>query len=479
MTNKIVISSLNNIAASLHNNKIEEIILINNTYQVNDIYIGIVQKIFSSINGAFIKLNKNRKSGFIHINDIQRLKKNRHTNHIHEVLSINQVLLVQITKEPTVYKGPRLTTNINLSGRYIVLMPFCNTICISHKIYDQNERIHLHSLAILIKPSRMGILIRSFAQGVSEKAIIEDLNSLKKQWIFIEKAAIFSSFPCLLYKEKDLIQKIIRDNYGENIKNIIIDSKSGGEQIKHYLNRWKCKDRVKVEIHQKPQCILQKFHVKKTISKALIPHVKLFSGGHLIIEHNEALTVIDVNSGSFNKSSNSKETILQTNFYAAIEIAYQLKIRNINGVIIVDFIDMLSSRDQLQLLEHFNKLLESDHAKPQIVQLSELGLVELTRRRRGQSLKELFDGKNHSYINSSVKYDHTQQQDINNILLNKNIKSLFFNKKFTKYVDLKNKIFDSTNKITSLDPQNTIYLMNLKKSYTVPFAIYSKTVNKK
>ena len=446
MVKKIVISRFNNIAAILQNNKIEEVIIINSSYQVNDIYIGIVQKIFSSINAAFIKLGKNGKSGFIHISDIKRLKKNRNSSHITDILHINQVILVQVIKEPTLHKGPRLTANINLSSRYLAIMPFCNNISISHKIHDKNERLYLKSLAVLLKPANMGILIRASAQGISAKIILEDLVNLKKQWNFIEKVTLLSKFPSLIYKEGNLITKIMKDFYEEKTEKIIIDSKNDLKKIKHYLNKWKCITpitRTKLQLYKKPVSILEQFNIKYSILEALKARVKLSSGGHIVIDNNEALTVIDVNSGSFNQSDNSKETILRTNFYAAIEIAYQLKIRNINGVIIIDFIDMESQKDQLQLLEYFSQLLNLDNAKPQIVQLSELGLVELTRRRRGQSLKEIFSSKNHSYLNFESNYSLNSEynKQKNKFLIYKNIKFLFFKKKFNHQVFLKNKIF--------------------------------------
>uniref|UniRef100_UPI003001E9C6 ribonuclease E n=1 Tax=Anunuuluaehu liula TaxID=3049639 RepID=UPI003001E9C6 len=491
MVKKIVISRFNNIAAILQNNKIQEIIIVNNSYQVNDIYIGIVQKIFSSINAAFVKLGNNGKSGFIHISDIKPLKKNRHINHITDILYINQILLVQIIKEPTINKGPRLTANINLSSRYVTLMPFCNTLCISHKIHDKNERIYLESLAILLKPTNMGILIRSSAQGIAEDIILEDLKYLKKQWNFIEKLAISSHFPSLIYKEEDLIKKIMKDIYEESINKIIIDSQKGLKHVKYHLHKWKCitpTTNVKLQLYNKPESILDQFHVKNTILKALKPRVKLSSGGHIVIENNEALTVIDVNSGSFNQPDNSRETILRTNFYAAIEIAYQLKIRNINGVIIIDFIDMKSQQDQLQLLEHFSKLLKLDNAKPQIVQLSELGLVELTRRRRGQSLEEIFNSKSHSYLNLNHNrnlqhsYNSTHKNWKNSFLIHRNIKSLFFNKKFRKTILLKNKQFLSNKKLKYqnflyLDRVNTVNLIKPRNNYIVPLMLYSNIIN--
>ena len=495
MVKKIVISRFNNIAAILQNNQIQELIIVNNAYQVNDIYIGIVQKIFSSINAAFVKLNKNGKSGFIHVNDIKPLKRGKYTTRVTEVLSINQLVLVQIIKEPTHNKGPRLTANINLSGKYIVLMPFCNTVCVSDKIYDQNERIYLHSLGILLKPANMGIIIRSSARGIQEEAIIEDLRCLKNQWNFIEKAAISSNLPSLIYKEEDLIKKIVFDAYDRDIKKIIIDSEDGLRQVKYHFKKWKClttNHKIKLQLYNNKECLLEKFNIRQAILEALKPKVNLTLGGHIVIDSNEAMTVIDVNSGSFNKSDNSQETILKTNFYAAIEIAYQLKIRNINGVIIIDFIDMESYKDQLRLLEHLSQLLQLDEAKPQIVQLSELGLVELTRRRRGQSLQEIFRSKNHSYLNldtnTMLQYNYYNKQYTwqNIFLIHKNIKSLFFTKSFTKHLLLKNKQFVYKKKKDNrkyklylhMDKDNTINLVETKKNYIVPRTLYTHLMQK-
>nr|UAD87111.1 ribonuclease E [Gracilaria pacifica] len=409
-------------------------------------------------------------------------------------MSINQVILVQIVKEPTIYKGPRLTANIHLHGKYLILMPFCNTICISHKIYDYNERTHLYSLAVLIKPSKMGVLIKSSAQGIAEKMILNDLDDLKKQWNFIEKAIIYHSSPLLLYKDENLIKKIIRDFYEDNITKIIIDSQEGINELTYYLYKWNCistSQNTKLQLYHQQKCILDQFYIKNAIHNALKPKVKLPYGGHIIIESNEALTVIDVNSGSFNKSGNSQEAILKTNFYAAIEIAHQLKVRNINGVIIIDFIDMSSQGDQLQLLEHFSKLLKVDNAKPQIVQLSELGLVELTRRRRGQSLQELFNNDKNFLINSTerkfVKLLKNNKKYYSSILNSqKNIKYLFFNKQFKnkKQLILKKKCFKPSKKSTNqyftyIDNTNPIQLLHPKVNYIIPLQLYSKLVGNK
>nr|AYR05949.1 ribonuclease E [Lithothamnion sp.] len=479
MIKKIVISRFSNIAAVLQNSRAQEIIVVNHDYQLHDIYLGSVHKIFTSINAAFINLGHNKKSGFIHINDLKPLKKSHNLSQISDILSINQLVLVQIIKEPTLNKGPRLTTNINLLGRYIILMPFCNTINISRKIYDQNERSYLQALAILLKPATMGLLIRSAASGVNEEILLEDFRILKQQWYFIQKLAISKPLPCLLYKDEDLVKKIIRDFYQSNIHAIVIDSEEGLRQVRYYLNKWRCIDCIgnrKLQLFKHSEFILEKFNINTTIQNALKPKVNLSIGGYLFIETYEALTVIDVNSGSFNKTDNSRETVLRTNCYAATEIAYQLKVRNINGVIIVDFIDMESHRDQLQLLEHFNRVLSIDNAKPQIIQLSKLGLVELTRRRSGQSLFELFNSQQYTStsVNTILSIDGNLIKK--NSIIYKSVNTLFFNTMFFNTISISRTMLSLTYRIRVKRCKN-LNFVQLPYPFIVPLILYSYIVD--
>ena len=481
MSKKIVISNFNNTAAIIFNNKIQEIFSVNFNYQVNDIYLGIVHKIFTSINAAFIDLGIDKKSGFIHLNDIKCLKKYYKCSKITDILSINQLVIVQIIKEPTLNKGPRLTSNINLFGRYLVLMPFCNTVNISHKIYDKNERSYLQALAVLLKPADMGLLVRFSASGVKESVLIEDLRLLKKQWYFIQKLAVVSSSPSLLYKDEDLVQKIVRDFYDKSIYRIIVDSSKILKRLCYYLNRWSClsiHNNVNLNLLQKTECILDRFNINSTIINALKPKVNLAIGGYLFIETYEAFTIIDVNSGSFNKASNSKETVLRANCYAATEIAYQMKIRNINGIIIVDFIDMDSYRDQLQLLEHFARVLSSDHAKPQIIQLSKLGLVELTRRRRQQSLFEFFYHKNNntSTFTSSPMYFSDSLITKNKDFMYKNVKDLFFSTFFNEAVYFY-KLLVYNQYWLGIVQYKSINSFSVCDIFIVPLTLYSQVIN--
>jgi ribonuclease E len=222
---------------------------------------------------------------------------------------------------------------------------------------------------------------------------MEDLEFLQKQWEAVQIQANSLRPPSLLNRDDDFIQRVLRDMYSADVNRIVVDSAQGVKRVKQQLLNWsgaKALEGVFIDAHRERQPILDYFRVNAAIREALRPRVELPSGGYLIIQPTEALTVVDVNSGSFTRSATARETVLWTNSEAATEIARQLRLRNIGGVIIVDFIDMDSRRDQMKLLEQFNKCLRGDKARPQIAQLSELGLVELTRKRQGKNIYELF-----------------------------------------------------------------------------------------
>jgi ribonuclease E len=274
-----------------------------------------------------------------------------------------------------------------------VLLPFGRGVNLSRRIRSEAERNRLRALAILVKPAGMGILVRTEADGMPEEQIIEDLDNLQRQWEGIQQDVATTRQPTLLDRERDFVQRVLRDLYSTEVNRIVTDTSDGLRRIKQHLLGWadgKIPSGLMLDHHRERTPILEYFRVNAGIREALKPRVDLPSGGYIIIEPTEALTVIDVNSGSFTKSQTSRETVLWTNCEAAVEIARQIRLRNIAGVIVVDFIDMDTRRDQLQLLEHFNKALRSDKSRPQIAQLTELGLVELTRKRQGQSIYELF-----------------------------------------------------------------------------------------
>ncbi|WP_299405153.1 Rne/Rng family ribonuclease [Acaryochloris sp. IP29b_bin.148] len=394
MPKQIVIAEQHRIAAVFSEDQIQELIVATGSHQVGDIYLGIVENVLPGIDAAFVNIGDAERNGFIHVSDLGPVRLKRNSGAITELLAPQQKVLVQIMKEPTGTKGPRLTGNISLPGRYLVLMPSGRGVNLSRRIRAEDERSRLRALGILIKPSGMGLLVRTEAEGVAEEAIIEDLELLQRQWESVQQQAASTRAPALLDRDTDFIQRVLRDVYSSNVNRIVVDSAPGLKRVKQHLVNWnntnKLPQGVLVDQHRDSTSILEYFRVNAAIREALKPRVDLPSGGYIIIEKTEALTVVDVNSGSFTRSATARETVLWTNCEAAAEIARQLRLRNIAGVIIIDFIDMDSRRDQLQVLEHFNKALKADKARPQIAQLSELGLVELTRKRQGQNIYELF-----------------------------------------------------------------------------------------
>tara|TARA_B100001093_G_scaffold510412_1_gene576248 strand:+ start:7128 stop:9077 length:1950 start_codon:yes stop_codon:yes gene_type:complete len=388
MPQKIVIAEQLRIAAVLSEERVDELIVAQGHYQIGDVYLGTVENVLPGIDAAFVNIGESEKNGFIHVTDLGPLRLKKGAAGITELLEPRQKVLVQVMKEPTGTKGPRLTGNLALPGRYLVLQPSGQGVNISRRIGSEGERNRLRALGVLVKPPGAGLLIRSEADGVSEESLIDDLESLLRSWEAIQKAAETASPPVLLNRDEDFIHRILRDHTGLELVQVVVDSPGAVERVRSFLGEEG--NHVVVDSHSEPSELLEHYKVNGAIRDGLKPRVDLPSGGYVIIEPTEALTVIDVNSGSFTRSANARETVLWTNCEAAIEIARQLRLRNIGGVIIVDFIDMDSRRDQLQLLEHFTSAIRDDAARPQIAQLTELGLVELTRKRQGQNIYELF-----------------------------------------------------------------------------------------
>jgi len=393
MPKQIIIAEQQHIAAVFSEDQIQELVVATGHHQIGDIYLGVVENVLPGIDAAFVNIGDAERNGFIHVTDLGPLKLKRAAGAITELLAPQQKVLVQVMKEPTGNKGPRLTGNVSLPGRYVVLMPYGRGVNLSRRIKSESDRNRLRALAILIKPAGMGMLVRTEAEGKPEESIIEDLELLQKQWEAIQQEAQSTRAPALLNRDNDFIQRVLRDMYGSDVNRIVVDSSTGLKRVKQYLVNWsggQTPQGVMIDHHRDRIQILEYFRVNAAIREALKPRVDLPSGGYVIIEPTEALTVIDVNSGSFTRSATARETVLWTNCEAATEIARQLRLRNLAGVIIVDLIDMEDRKDQMQVIEHFNKALKMDKARPQIAQLSELGLVEMTRKRQGQNIYELF-----------------------------------------------------------------------------------------
>ncbi len=386
MAKSIVIAERDNIAAVFEDNKCTEFFIHKGDILLGDVYMSKVENILPSIEAAFVNVGSD-KMGFLHAADVIG------KGGLQDKLSPKQRLMVQVVKEPTGHKGPRVTTSISLPGRFLVLMPQETGVSVSKKISTPKERARLKSIVNLLKPVGLGIIIRTEAEGQSEAEIQEDLEILLEKWNTIVTQAELVSAPNLLYRDQDLLYRVIREACDENTKEIVVDTPYALHRTQQLIQNWNLSKEIELSVYKGTEPLLVASGVKKEIMAALQTKVNLPSGGYLFIQTTEALTVIDVNSGKFISSATQDETILKTNLEAVHEIARQLKLRNIGGMIIIDFIDMLSRADKIAILEEMELALESDKAKPQVGQLSDLGLVEMTRHRQGQSLAEVFGKK--------------------------------------------------------------------------------------
>ncbi len=383
---RIVIAERDNIAAVLENKKVTDFFIHRGEVLLGDVYLATVDNILPSIDAAFVNVGTDRM-GFLHAEDVMG------KGTLKEKLSPKQKLVVQVVKEPTGHKGPRVTTEISLPGRFLVLMPNEPGVSVSKKIENSKERARLKAIVNLIKPVGVGVIIRTEAEGQSESDIQEDLEILLEKWNNIITSAETLTPPNLIYRDQDLLYRVIREACTDDVKEIIVDTPFAMNRVQNILQNWHISKNVQVTLYKGTEPLLVAMDIHKEIKAALNVKVNMPSGGYLFIQQTEALTVIDVNSGKFISSATQDETILKTNIEAVHEIARQLRLRNIGGMVIVDFIDMMSRADKLAMMEELEIALEPDKAKPQVGQLSDLGLVELTRHRQGQSLSEIFTKK--------------------------------------------------------------------------------------
>ena len=402
VANKIVIAERDNIAAVMEKGKVAEFFVHRGEIILGDVYLAQVENILPSIEAAFVNVGSD-KMGFLHAQDV--IGKGA----LQDKLKPKQKLVVQVVKEPTGHKGPRVTTEISLPGRFLVLMPYEAGINVSKKITSAKERARLKSIVNLLKPVGIGVIVRTEAEGQSESDIQEDLEILLEKWNNIITSAESLTPPSLLYRDQDLLYRVIREACNEETQEIIVDTAFALNRVQNILQNWHMNKNINVTLYKGTEPLLVAMDIHKEIKAALQMKVNLPSGGYLFIQTTEALTVIDVNSGKFTNSATQDETILKTNIEAVHEIARQLRLRNIGGMIIIDFIDMTSRVDKLTMMEELELAMEADKAKPQVGQLSDLGLVEMTRHRQGQAISEIFAKRcphcqGNGYIMEDIKF---------------------------------------------------------------------------
>ena len=400
--NKIVIAERDNIAAVMENGKVAEFFVHRGEIILGDVFLAQVENILPSIEAAFVNVGSD-KMGFLHAQDVTG------KGALQDKLKPKQKIVVQVVKEPTGHKGPRVTTEISLPGRFLVLMPNEVGVNVSKKITSAKERARLKSVVNLLKPVGVGVIVRTEAEGQTEAEIQEDLEILLEKWNNIVTSAESLEPPSLLYRDQDLLYRVIRECCNEDTQEIIVDTGFALNRVQNILQSWHMNKNINVTLYKGSEPLLVAMDIHKEIKAALSMKVNLPSGGYLFIQTTEALTVIDVNSGKFTNSATQDETILKTNIEAVHEIARQLRLRNIGGMIIIDFIDMTNRVDKLTMMEELEIAMEADKAKPQVGQLSDLGLVEMTRHRQGQAISEIFAKRcphcqGNGYIMEDIKF---------------------------------------------------------------------------
>ncbi|HNV92671.1 MAG TPA: Rne/Rng family ribonuclease [Candidatus Cloacimonas sp.] len=386
--------------AVLEDNRLVELFVERREQQniVGNIYKGIVKDVLPGMGAAFIEIGLER-TAFLHYSDIvmdfldiyesdqPRTKVNpEDSSQIDKLLKPGQEIVVQIHKGPIGSKGARLTGQISIPGKYLVLFPNKDKIAISRKVYSQNERNRIRNLLSEIKDPGYGLIVRTEAEGCEEDDFVTEYKALLKTWRLIEKQLKYAKAPVCVFEENALENYLIRDLFGENVDRLVIDDKNFARRIISQLEDISPELISNIEIYREDSPIFDAWGIEKKIETGLYSRIYLPSGGNIKIEQTEALVAIDVNTGSFTGKTHYNETIRKTNLEAAAEIARQIRLRDLSGVIVVDFIDMVEEKHKTEVLDMLKKGLRRDRAKNKVYPFTELGLVEITRKRMRNTL---------------------------------------------------------------------------------------------
>jgi len=376
-----------------------------------NVYVGRVQNVLPGMEAAFVDIGT-PKNAVLYRGDVQYdaedIEEKGANLRIEQLLKARQTIVCQVTKNPIAHKGARLTQEVSLPGRFVVLIPNSSTYGISKRLSD-DERKRLRSILDRVKPAGHGIIVRTAAENVTAEEIERDVLGLLEQWRQIEELAARSKAPALLYSEPDMAVRVIREEFNQDYRGVVIDDPALFEEVRSYVAAISpaLADRVQYYDPEVEQLsIFERHHVHEQLHKALDRKVWLPSGGSLIIEHTEALTVIDVNTGKNVGTSNLEETVFRNNLEAAEEIARQLRLRDIGGIIVIDFIDMEIRANRDAVIKTFRNALARDKTRTQVFDISDLGLVEMTRKRIGEGLLESFSTFCPECEGRGVQIDH-------------------------------------------------------------------------
>jgi ribonuclease E len=417
MVYKLIIIEKSQIALIYFKNKLISLVMEHNLYRVNDIYLGKVCSVITSLDAAFISLNPLSKNGFISL------------NHLRDRLSLDcpplsptKNILVQITREPTGNKGPTLSCDISLIGKYLAIFPFSKSINTLKKLRVENHKDYLRAMGhLLINSKNIGMLLKYKSLNANVNFLVREVKILRSRWRKIISKAHKKLKPSLVSKRRIFLHKILQDYAHINFSYIVIDSYEGALKIKNVLTKIhgsKYDKSLEIEFHKSQFSLITYYLIDILLLEIMKPKVNLCRGGYIVIEKTEALTTVDINSGSFTNFQNSRQTSLWVNYSAVHEVIKQIRLRNIGGIIIIDFIDCNHHQDQMKLLRYMSKLIAKDYVRCRIIQMSELGLLELTRSRQGQSIYDAFSRKcNMCNGLGYVTFNLNKRKDINYELL--------------------------------------------------------------
>ena len=357
---------------------------------VGNVYLGRVRNVLPGMEAAFIDFGEG-KNGVLYAGDVNYAEHDLSgkPKRIENALKPGDPVLVQVVKDAMGHKGARLTNQISLAGRYLVLAPDESVRGISRRLPDE-ERRRLREVVGELRPDGTGIIVRTAAEGATRDDIKGDIDRLKATWDQIESKRSDVSAPALIYQEPPLVIRVIREHFTKDFKRLLIDDREIHDQVLEYLAGTEADLVEKVKYYDDELGLFERYHVEDQLRKALDRKVWLPSGGHLVIDRTEALTVIDVNTGRFVGSTNLEETVLQNNLESAEEIARQLRLRDIGGIIVIDFIDMEDLKNQEAVLLRLREHLAKDKTRTQVFEVSNLGLVEMTRKNVSAGLLESF-----------------------------------------------------------------------------------------
>lgn len=376
--------------ALVENGVLQEVYIERSTRKgiVGNIYQGKVVRVLPGMQAAFVDIGLER-AAFIHVSEVAERDAVNPSDQIGDYLREGQSLVVQVTKDPISSKGARLTTHLSIPSRYLVYMPEQSHVGVSQRIEDEAERERLKllvSTALTEADETSGYILRTAAEGAGEDEILADIKFLTRLWQSVKKRITSAKAPSVIYDDLPLHLRTMRDLVSLKTEKIRIDSRENYAKLKAFAEEFIPEVGQRVEYYPGERPIFDIYSVEDEIQKALDRKAQLKSGGYLIVEQTESMTTIDVNTGAFVGSRNLEETIYKTNLEAATAIGRQLRLRNLGGIIIIDFIDMEDEEHKRQVLRMLEKVLDVDHAKTKITGVSELGLVEMTRKRTRESL---------------------------------------------------------------------------------------------